>query len=33
VFRGLAQICDKPCISGSFVMLILVVKKNGRSIN
>jgi hypothetical protein len=30
VAKGLAQVCDKPCYSGSSVVSILVVKRNGE---
>jgi hypothetical protein len=30
VANGLARVSDKPCYSGSFVVLILVVKRNGE---
>jgi hypothetical protein len=29
VAKGLARVCDKPCYSGSYAVLILVVKING----
>jgi hypothetical protein len=30
VAKGLSWVFDKPCYSGSFVVLILVVKRNGE---
>jgi hypothetical protein len=30
VAKGLAQVCDKPCYSGSSMVSILVVKRNGE---
>jgi hypothetical protein len=30
VVRGLAQVCDKPCYSGSSTVSILAVKINGE---
>jgi hypothetical protein len=30
VAKGLSWVCDKPCYSGIFVVLILQVKRNGE---